>query len=178
MKLYVIRHGSTNENINNIVIGRIDVEMCTEGIKSVYELKDTLKDVKFDIAFSSPLIRTVNTTNILLENDNCAIICDDRLLERDFGRYEGHPSLEEGKKVYWEYDYLEDDLETFDEVYERVESFISDLRRDYKDTNVNILIVTHATVTVAFEDILNRQKSKKKLNDLVLKHANVRVYDL
>ena len=88
MKITIVRHGETDYNKNNILQGRSNISLNDAGRRQCKRLKYKLKDEKFDICFSSPLVRAVETAMILV-GDRVEIKIDDRLIERNLGNYEG-----------------------------------------------------------------------------------------
>ncbi len=86
MIIYIVRHGQTDYNVEGRYGGRIDVPLNDTGIKQAQELHEKLKDIKFDLVYSSPLQRAIKTAEIICDNE---IIKDDRIIERDNGELEG-----------------------------------------------------------------------------------------
>ena len=101
MKLYVVRHGQTNFNLKHIMQGTIDNDLNQNGINQIEKVAEKLKDVKFDICFSSPLIRARKTLEIITKQD---YIVDNRLIERGLGVFEAKESETYDKVLYWDYD--------------------------------------------------------------------------
>lgn len=92
MRIYVIRHGETDANKNGMLQGRIDEPLNDYGVKLAKITGENMKGIKFDVCFSSPLNRALNTAKIVLEesdNKDCEIITDERLIEINMGEYEG-----------------------------------------------------------------------------------------
>ena len=88
MKIYVIRHGRTAWNEKGLMQGRSNIGLSPDGKKESFEIKEKLSDVSFDICITSPLKRTIETANIVV-NNKCKIVIDDLLIERDLGAFEG-----------------------------------------------------------------------------------------
>lgn len=84
--IYIIRHGQTDWNINGRYGGRIDVPLNEYGIEQAKQIREELKNINFDVVFSSPLIRAYTTAQIVCDID---IIKDDRIIERSNGDLEG-----------------------------------------------------------------------------------------
>lgn len=61
MKLYVVRHGQTDGNVNKIVDGVRDIGLNDNGIEQAKTTRDNLKDIDFDLIICSPLLRTKHT---------------------------------------------------------------------------------------------------------------------
>lgn len=88
MKLYVVRHGQTDWNLENRMQGQTDVPLNDTGINQARKLKKTLESYDFDICYCSPMKRAVQTASIAV-NGRTKILYDDDLKERSYGDYEG-----------------------------------------------------------------------------------------
>ena len=65
-KLHLIRHGMTAGNLQGLYIGSgTDIPLCDEGRAQLNELKERFEYPQVDTVFSSPLLRAVETANIL-----------------------------------------------------------------------------------------------------------------
>ena len=65
-KLHLIRHGLTSGNLQGLYIGSgTDIPLCDEGRAQLAELKERFEYPQVDTVFSSPLLRAVETANIL-----------------------------------------------------------------------------------------------------------------
>lgn len=84
--IYIIRHGKTELNKANVLQGRSNYPLNDEGIKQAQNAADMLKDIQFDYVFSSPLIRAVQTAEIVVPNKRITLY--DHLIEMDYGRHE------------------------------------------------------------------------------------------
>ncbi len=82
-----IRHGSTNYNVEKLIMGTTQVPLNELGIEDAQNIKSELTDLKIDVVFSSPLLRAIETANIL--GLAPTIIIDERLSERCFGELQG-----------------------------------------------------------------------------------------
>ena len=100
MKLYVVRHGQTNENIGKIMQGNMDTQLNEKGIEQARSARDKLKDVKIDVIFSSPKARALDTAKIISDG-KIPIICDDRLRSRNHGEFEGLDRRTINLYEYW-----------------------------------------------------------------------------
>ena len=89
MRLYLIRHGETDWNKVRRIQGSSDISLNEYGRELARLTRDGLKKIPFDIAFTSPLDRAVETGKIILEGRNIPLHKDQRLAEADFGEYEG-----------------------------------------------------------------------------------------
>lgn len=87
--LLLIRHGRTDANANGILAGRtLGVALDEVGRSSTVALAERLKGVNIAQVVSSPLERTQETASLLFE-ENKDIALEDRLLECDYGDWQG-----------------------------------------------------------------------------------------
>ena len=89
MKIYLIRHGETNQNKKRCLQGRSDIELNEYGRELARKTAEGLKGVDFDIIFTSPLKRAVETAEIIRRERKIEIVKEERLQEISFGIYEG-----------------------------------------------------------------------------------------
>ena len=68
MLIYVLRHGITQWNKLKKVQGAMDIPLAPEGIELAKRTGEALKDVPFDICFTSPLARARQTAHYVLGN--------------------------------------------------------------------------------------------------------------
>lgn len=150
MKIYVIRHGLTKCNIEKRFNGRYDEDIIDEGINQAIKASYIIKKLDIDLVICSPMKRTKHTMELLNLN-NIDVIYDDRLMERDTGKL----TLKKLGKFYNNeyYNYYSTKtikgLETLPELFNRVHSFLDELKIKYK--NKNILLVTHGSVARAIQ---------------------------
>ena len=87
--IFVIRHGQTELNSAHALQGRSDQPLNATGIQQAEEAGRALRraNVRFERVYSSPARRAVQTARIV--SPNAPIHTDDRLLEMDYGPYEG-----------------------------------------------------------------------------------------
>ena len=88
MKLYVARHGEVPSNLKKTISGDNDEKLTENGINQALNIKEQLKNIKFDAVFCSPILCAKQTANIIVPN--CDIIFDARLKERNPGNILGH----------------------------------------------------------------------------------------
>ncbi len=86
-KLYLIRHGMTKGNVEGRFVGRSDLPLCPEGIHQLHKLKEDYDYPDVQKVYSSPMLRCVQSAEILYPNRLLQRI--DRLREYDFGVFEG-----------------------------------------------------------------------------------------
>ena len=130
MNVYVLRHGQTDYNLKGKFQGQSNNSINENGVKQVKEIKQELENVTFDLVFSSPLKRAIQTAKIVTDLD---IIIDNRLIERNFGKLEGKSSIENYETRIEEFK-----IETKKKLKERVYNFLDEITKKY-DGDKNIL---------------------------------------
>ena len=143
--IYIIRHGQTQLNKAHVLQGRSDYPLNDVGISQAQEAKARLdqEQIQFDHIFSSPLIRAIQTAEILAPCH--AIKIDDRLIEMDYGPYEGTDLKNPPPEVLeffrdFVHNPAPDGMEQLADVVKRAGEFLEDIR----DLTGNILVSTHA----------------------------------
>ena len=56
MKIYIIRHGETNINVENRINSLNDEDLNEEGIKQAENLRRNLKNIKYDLIICSKVV--------------------------------------------------------------------------------------------------------------------------
>jgi len=90
-RLYLVRHGETDWNAEGRLLSSTDRPLSVRGEQQAAALADDLAGVRWDRAYSSPLVRARRTAEVVLaaRPDAPALVVDGRLREMDFGPYEG-----------------------------------------------------------------------------------------
>lgn len=178
MKIGVVRHGVTEDNLNNIMQGRRNVLLCDKGRFDVKNLRNELSDIKFDYCYMSPLVRCVETAFILV-GDKTPMIRDDRLIERDLGELEEKNRNTYDVNKYWDYDLNSNDLgvEPVKSVIDRVSDFLHYLKSKYDD-DAHILIVTHGAPCRAIRILASKKELKGNLFDGDVKHSKYQEFEI
>ena len=176
MSLFVVRHTQTDWNIDHRAQGKVNIGLNKQGILQAQELARQLKDYDIDLIISSPLRRTVQTSNIINKNRNIPIIYDKRISERDFGEFEGKKPETYIAQGFWNYEknVKYEKAESIKPFFKRVYAFLNQIER--RRTDKNILLVTHGGVTIAIETYYNGIQDSKNLAKLALKHGEIKEY--
>jgi broad specificity phosphatase PhoE len=90
-RVYVVRHGETDWNAAGRLLSRTDRPLNAVGERQAARVAGDLADIRWDRAFASPLVRASRTAEVILaaRPDAPSLVVDDRLVELDFGPYEG-----------------------------------------------------------------------------------------
>lgn len=152
MNIYVLRHGQTDYNIEGKFQGQVDIKMNEKGEKETDEIAIELRKIDFDVIFSSPLSRAMDTAQKI---NSDKIIIDKRIIERSFGDLEGKYGIPDYEKNIEKYN-----IETVEKLTQRVKSFLDEIIKKYKDKK-NILIVTHEGIAQVINSNFNKEDLKK-----------------
>lgn len=149
LDIYLLRHGQTQWNADgNRYCGRTDIALTEAGYRQARMVKEHLSSLTFDAIYSSPLERAYVTAQT--SGGGKPVIKDQRLIEVDFGKWEGKTKeqfISEDPET-WER-WMSDPLtaraggtgETAKEVITRVDDFFSEKLHQRKHSN--ILVVGH-----------------------------------
>lgn len=91
-RIHLIRHGKTLANAQGRFVGRTDIPVSEEGIAELRSLSETYEYPGVQKVYSSPLLRCVQTAQILYPAFEPVLI--DGLREYDFGDYENKTAAE------------------------------------------------------------------------------------
>ena len=166
MKIYFVRHGETDWNKERKIQGQVDIPLNEFGRHLARETAKGLRDVPFDVCFTSPLERARETAQIILQGRDVPILEDKRILEMNFGVLEGKCCSKEGWDVPDSFQMFFDDPvhyqapeggEDFQAVRKRTGDFLNWLfaQEQYRDSTV--LVTTHGA---AMAGLLNNLKKK------------------
>lgn len=162
LKIYSTRHGQTDYNKDEIILGTTDIELNETGLKQAAELAERIKllgDV--DVIIASPMKRAAKTALAVSEKTGLTIIFDDRLREWDYGEYEGRSRFTEG--------FAENKInygvkmgrcgESLLQLSHRVYSLLDDVIEKYSGKNV--LLVSHGGICRVIETYFNNMTTEK-----------------
>ncbi len=179
MKLYVVRHGQTNWNIENRLQGSADIPLNNTGIKQAQNLAETFKNIDIDFIFSSPLQRAYDTASIINQYKNLPISIDSRLIERGFGDFEGLDDISSfdcniHKLLDYHLNYNLYHVEPIQNVFIRLSNLLTDLKTNYPDKK--ILVATHGGVVQVLESIIKDLPKETDLQLLSVGNCEYRAY--
>lgn len=144
MKIFVLRHGETNENVTGMMQGNMDTVLNEKGCSQALSVKNKVLESNVDLVICSPRKRTIKTAE--LAAPNIPIIIDERLKSRDHGEFEGTKRIDMNLNDYWNINkniqYLK--AESVKDLFDRVDSLLKEIKEKYNDKNV--LLVTHSGI--------------------------------
>ncbi len=177
MKIYVVRHGQTDYNINGLFQGRKDIPLNSVGIKQAEETAQKFKNIPVDIILVSPLTRAKETAKYISNVTGIKPVIEQDLIERNFGDMEGKPNREECNiKMLLDYEknYNICNVEPIQSLFKRVSDCLDKIIDKYMGKNV--VLVTHGGVAQAIDIYFHGFPESKDLQSIALKNCEVREY--
>lgn len=150
MKLILVRHGETFENIRKISQGHMNSQLSPLGVEQSKKIAQRLKDVPLDVVFTSDLDRASHTCREIVKfHENITVIETSILREQAKGVFEGKTKEERNKLLANEtgpqgapyHEWHPKDGERLVDVWDKVIPFIENIKQKYSGKNV--LIVSH-----------------------------------
>lgn len=173
---YIARHGLTDWNLVPKVQGVTDIPLNEGGIKQAYGLAQTVKDsgIKFDLILHSPLIRAAETARIVSEENGIPLQVESRLIEQNFGKWEGFDNSTGDKSFHFAKQQFCHDYESGEsmmKVGQRIYNFLDELKAIQEDKTY--LLVTHGGIARIihsyFYSMTNEEFSSFFLNNCEIK---------
>lgn len=165
MKIYSARHGQTDFNKEDLILGVTDLPLNSTGLAQAEEFAaavEALGDV--DIIISSPMKRAWTTAMAAAERCGLDVIADERLREWNYGEFEGKSRYTEGfaenKREFAVK--MGKSGESLFQLCHRVYSLIDEVKEKYPDKNV--LLVSHGGVCRVIETYFNDMTSEEYSN--------------
>ena len=87
--LYLVRHGETVDNVNQVMQGQTQGQLTENGIRQAQEVRDQLASEDFAAIIASDLKRSVDTARIIAEPHCLEVVQTVLLRERDWGGFTG-----------------------------------------------------------------------------------------
>ncbi|MBP3380764.1 MAG: histidine phosphatase family protein [Ruminococcus sp.] len=161
MKIYSTRHGQTDHNRNEMILGTTDVPLNETGLEQAAGLAEAVEKLgDVDIIIASPMLRAMTTANAVAQRCGLEIVTDIRLREWDYGTYEGKSRFTEGfaenKK---QFGVKMPGGESLLQLAHRVYSALDDIIEKYSGKNV--LLVSHGGICRVIETYFHDMSTEK-----------------
>jgi broad specificity phosphatase PhoE len=98
-RVYLVRHGTTDWNKEEIFRGRLDCKLNETGQAEARALAGYFKDIPVEVIYSSPLSRATETAQVIAAAKGLRVLPDPAFMDMDFGAWQGLP-LKEVKEKY------------------------------------------------------------------------------
>ena len=158
-KIIYFVHGTTYDNASEKCSGWKQVGLNELGKEQAKSLGEVTKNLKFDVIFTSDLIRAIDSANIAWPKHKK--VQDRRLRECNYGDYDG-----KSKNLVIYEDHIENPFpkgESLKDVEKRIAEFIEYIKQNYYGKTV--AIVAHRAPQLAFEVLTKKITWDEALNN-------------
>lgn len=146
-----MRHGQADNNVNRILVGRhIESHLTEYGKHQVLDTAKYLGEISIDKVLVSPVVRTIETAEIVCEYLGLGYQIDERLYEIELGRLVGmnyEEIISKYGNLFLEF-YTENEaaltpygVESFASIKQRIKNILDEMAETYSDRNV--LMISH-----------------------------------
>ena len=145
MRIFAARHGQTQWNVDNNICGTTDVPLTEEGWAQARALAEKAVELGPDLIICSTMLRARQTASAVAERLNIPVIADERLVEQNYGIYEGMDRKTPGflaNKRHFAVRYPGG--ESMMDVAHRIYGLLEDIKRDHEGKSV--MLVCHGGV--------------------------------
>ena len=165
--LYLVRHGETVDNANQIMQGQTQGELNANGILQARQVAEEWQDKPLDVVIASDLKRSIDTARIIAEPHGLDVVTTLLLRERDWGDFTGRfiPDL---KGEVWP-----DNVESLENLLSRAGEFITYVKETFPGKQV--LAVGHGIINKAIQAVYYRKPMSEVRR---MMNAEVRVLEL
>lgn len=152
IEIYLVRHGLTESNKRKIYMGTSDEGLSPEGVNQVNALGEKLKSLETNRIYSSPLRRSLETSEVINQFLNVPIEIEKNLTEMKLGPWQGLSEEGVSRKFPDDYqlwntkpgDLVLPNRETLSEVQQRAVKAINNIGN--KEDKCPVLAVTHVAI--------------------------------
>lgn len=152
VKIYFVRHGETQYNVEKRMQGFCDSPLTETGIIQAKSVGKGLSDIEFNAIYTSDSQRVIDTANYAIGDRKIPFSIDPRLKEMNFGVLESlletEISAQYGNILETLFSLSDVNLsapegESYLQLFTRTSSAISDIIEKHKNEGGNILVFSH-----------------------------------
>ncbi|MGN0377355.1 MAG: histidine phosphatase family protein [Suilimivivens sp.] len=187
MKIYLIRHGETDYNKDKRLQGQCDIELNDYGRELARITAEGLKDIPFDIIYTSPLKRAKETAQIIAGDRNATWFEEPRIQEICFGEYEGkccgRNNFNVPDKAFLNFFFdtahysTPPGGESFEDILKRTGDFLAELTGKREYAQKTVLVSTHGCALKAILANIRHLPIEKFWGEGVHKNCAVTILD-
>ena len=185
--LVLVRHGKSEWNEKGLWTGWRDIPLAPKGVEEAQSTGEQLKDILFDYAYTSALMRAQQTLAEILRvlTQTPPITNSQALNERDYGDYteknkwdiQKELGEEEFQKIRRSWDYPPPNGESLKMVYERVIPYFESEILPHLKQDKNVIIAAHGNSLRALVKYLENM-SEDDIATLEIGTGEAYVYDI
>lgn len=159
----LMRHGETYWNVERRMQGQVNIPLNEHGIAQAQQARERLKDVAFDICYSSPLSRSLETARTVLSGRDVPVVVSNLLVEQGYGLAEGlrvDAILDKPEHPAYGYDFEPENYkgaigsESFEDLFNRMGRVVAELMVPATRQYENVLLSAHGAVACGLVDLL------------------------
>jgi broad specificity phosphatase PhoE len=153
MRLYFVRHGESTANLLGVFSNSgLKHPLTDTGIEQARALARSLSGLQVEQIYSSPILRAMQSAQILTSSLQTPVEVTEALREWDVGIYEGttdplgwqlHRQVQEDWFIHHKFASKMPGGESFCEIQERFTPFIDKLVQDWGSSNRSVILVAH-----------------------------------
>ncbi len=184
-RLIFVRHAESESNLNRLFFGaKTNINITEHGRKQANKTAEYLRDTHIDIAYSSNLVRVIQTIKPTVSGREIPFIITKELREIDGGKFDGISWAEIGEKYpnelyIWKNDFANSKLpdgESVEQLQERIISFVEKIVDENRGKTV--LVATHACpIRIIINKYLGKKRSEINSTPWV-SNASVSIVDI
>lgn len=180
MKIYIIRHGQTDLNIQRRMQGRKGLPLNATGIKQAESLAAKLRGICFAAVYSSPQERALQTAEIALGLSRGAIATDERLQPYDVGSAD---NLVIDENMHLLKSLLPDPafysgVEDVSAFVKRIFGFMDEIKNRYGGDDVSVAVAGHKCTTGCIDCWFNGMPADGDFFSRSVGNGECRVYEI
>lgn len=164
MRLYFVRHGESTANLlREFSNSGFKHPLTEKGIEQARAVARGLSGLQVERIYSSPVMRAVQTAQILAESLRAPLEITEALREWNVGIYEGttdplgwelHSQVQDDWFIHQKFDSKMPGGESFHEIQERFTPFIDGLVQDGRNSSRSIILVAHGGLYLAMLPVI------------------------
>lgn len=171
VKIYLVRHGQSTANVNDVFLGQHDLDLTELGYEQATLTANYLKDIPVDAIYSSDLSRAYHTAEATATLLGKKIITDIGLREIDGGEWEEMTFVDLWEKYYDSMITFTTDIgvskieggESVKELFDRFNGTVEKIAKE--NDGKTIFIFSHATCLRCFATLC-MGKDLKEMKDV------------
>jgi len=149
--IILFAHSTTQDNEDNIFSGQRDPHLTEEGKQEAQTYADVLSVVPIHHIYHSPLTRSQQTAQPIINNNPTATVYERlALIERSYGQLEGRTKTDDSKDIYQackQFDVAPPGGESLHMVQQRIMTPLANILQRASQAINNLAVVTHANTT-------------------------------
>lgn len=177
MKLFIVRHGQTEENDKGIIQGHLPGKLSEKGKEQAKKVGERLQSESFQYIYSSDLTRSADTAaEIIKYHSGVPVKYLEILRERNLGEYQGKTKEQIGWNSYNHKGFLEpEEGETVNMLFKRGEKILNLLTSAHPRDSV--IIVTHGGIAKAMIAIMEKLGVEGYKTLPTMENTSVSIYE-